>query len=53
MKKINPAYGYAFLIMFSLLLNVVLKIESENMVLIIGLGFFYVIYILNKISKKL
>jgi len=49
----NPAYQYAFLVMLSMLLNLIFKYDGNVLFVMIGLGFFIVIYILDKILKKL
>jgi len=49
----NPAYQYALLVTISILLNIILKYEGNVLFVMIGIGFFIVIYILDKILKKL
>jgi hypothetical protein len=53
MEKLNPAYQYALLVMLSILLNLILNYDGNVLYMMIGLGFFIVIYILDKILKKL
>ena len=49
----NPAYVYAALITLSIILNWVFGREGNILLVIAGLGFFNVIYILDKILKRL
>jgi hypothetical protein len=49
----NPAYQYASLVMLSMLLNLIFKYDGNVLFVMIGMGFFIVIYILDKILKKL
>ena len=57
MKKyhidINPAYQYALYVTISVLLNWSFGVEGNLLLVMVGLGFFIVIYILHKILKKL
>jgi len=53
LEKMNPAYVYAALITLSIILNWVFGREGNILLVIAGLGFFNVIYILDKILKRL
>ena len=49
----NPAYAYAFLITIGVVTNWIFGVEGNMLLVVCGLGFFNVIYILDKILKKL
>jgi len=49
----NPAFAYAFLITIGLVSNWVFGVEGNMLLVVCGLGFFNVIYILDKILKKI
>ncbi len=49
----NPAYAYAFLIIIGIIFNWIFEVEGNMLLVVCGLGFFKVIYILDKILKKL
>lgn len=53
LEKMNPAYVYVALITLSIILNWVFGREGNILLVIAGLGFFNVIYILDKILKRL
>ena len=53
LEKMNPAYVYAFLISLAVVSNLIFKYDGNVLLVAIGIGFFNVIYILNKILKKL
>ena len=53
LEKMNPAYVYVALITFTIVLNWIFKRDGNLLLVCVGLGFFNVIYILNKILKKL
>ena len=53
LEKMNPAYVFAFLVGLSMALNSIFDREGNLLLVICGLGFFNVIYILDKILKKL
>ena len=52
-KHINPAYFYALLITLSVLLDLIFERNTDTLLICVGLGFMSVIYILDKILKKL
>jgi len=52
-KHINPAYFYASLITLSVLLDLIFERNTDTLLICVGLGFMSVIYILDKILKKL
>lgn len=54
MKKFfnNSAYVYVLLVSLSVLMNLIFEYESNVLLVTIGLGFFNIIYILDKILKK-
>ncbi len=53
MRKMNPAYIYVLLIAIAIIVNLVFKKEGNILLICVGLGFMNVIYILDKILKKL
>ena len=53
MGKINPAYFFMGLVVLSIVMNLIFQREGNLLLVICGLGFFNVIYILDKILKKL
>jgi len=53
MRKINPAYFYVLLVSLSVLMNLIFNYEGNVLLVAIGFGFFIIIYILDKILKKL
>jgi len=52
MRKINKAYVFAILVIIAIVLNMIFKREGDILLIIAGLGFFNVIYILDKIYRK-
>jgi len=52
MEKMNPAYFYAILCMIAIVAEMITNFGNPLAVLI-GLGFFQIIYVLDKILKKL
>lgn len=53
LEKMNPAYVYVALITLSVAINLIFKKEGNLILVCVGLGFFNIIYILDKILKKL
>jgi len=51
--EVNPAYQYAGLITLTICLNWIFGREGNVLLVMVGLGFFISIYILDKILKKL
>jgi len=52
MEKMNPAYFYAILVTISIVATRITGFGNP-MGVVIGLGIFQIIYVLNKILKKL